>query len=100
MDKKDKALIMVDVQNAFDDKKWGVRNNINAEENISKILHLWREKGWPVIHIQHMSDNPSSLFYPQNKGFAIKEIVEPIDGEMIITKKTNSSFIGTNWKSF
>ena len=31
-----------------------------------------------------------------NEGFAIKEIVEPIDDEVIITKKVNSSFIGTN----
>ena len=91
-----KALIIVDVQKAFDDKKWGERNNLNAEENISKILQLWREKGWLIIHIQHTSDNPHSLFYPKNEGVAIKEIVEPIDEEVIITKKVNSSFIGTN----
>lgn len=96
MVEKKMALIIVDVQKAFDDKKWGERNNLNAEENISKILQLWREKGWSVIHIQHTSDNPSSLFYPENEGFAIKKIVEPIDEEVIITKKVNSSFIGTN----
>ncbi|MEH7247323.1 cysteine hydrolase family protein [Neobacillus niacini] len=99
MEKK-KALIIVDVQKAFDDKKWGDRNNLNAEENISRILQLWRGKGWSVIHIQHTSDNPSSVFYPKNEGFAIKEIVEPIDEEVIITKKVNSSFIGTNLEEF
>ncbi len=93
---KKKALIIIDVQKAFDDKKWGERNNLNAEDNISKILKLWREKEWLVIHIQHTSDNPSSVFYPKNEGFAIKEIVEPVDAEVIITKKVNSSFIGTN----
>ena len=97
---KKKALIIVDAQKAFDDKKLGERNNLNAEENISKILQLWREKGWLVIHIQHTSDNPNSLFYPKNEGFAIKEIVEPIDEEVIITKKVNSSFIGTNLGEF
>ena len=45
MNEKKEALIIVDVQKAFDDKKWGERNNLNAEENISKILQLWREKG-------------------------------------------------------
>jgi nicotinamidase-related amidase len=100
MDDKKKALIMVDVQKAFDDKKWGERNNLNAEENISKILQLWREKGWLVIYIQHTSDNPNSVFYPMNEGFAIKEIVEPIDEEIIITKKVNSSFIGTNLEEY
>ncbi|MEH7379123.1 cysteine hydrolase family protein [Bacillus sp. JJ1533] len=96
MEDKKKALIIVDVQKAFDDKKWGERNNPNAEENIRKILHLWRSKGWLVIHIQHTSDNPNSIFHPENDGFAIKEIVEPTDKEVIIKKKVNSSFIGTN----
>lgn len=40
MDEKKKALIMVDVQKAFDDEKWGERNNLNAEENIGRILKL------------------------------------------------------------
>lgn len=96
MKDKKKALIIVDVQKAFDNKKWGERNNLNAEVNISKILKLWREKGWLVIHIQHTSDNPDSVFHPNNEGFAIKEIVAPIDKEVIINKKVNSSFIGTN----
>ena len=62
MDEKKKALIIIDVQKAFDDKKWGKRNNPNAEENISKILQLCRKKGWLVIHIQHTSDNPIQYF--------------------------------------
>src|SRR5690625_3526676 len=96
MDEKKKALIMVDVQKAFDDEKWGERNNLNAEENIGRILKLWRERGWLVIHIQHTSDNPNSVFYPMNEGFAIKKMVEPIEDEISIIKKVNSSFIGTN----
>ncbi|MFP9128960.1 cysteine hydrolase family protein [Niallia sp. BSM11] len=96
MEEKKKALIIVDVQKAFDNKKWGERNNLNAEENISKILKLWREQEWLVIHIQHTSDNPNSVFHHKNEGFAIKEIVKPIDKEVIINKKVNSSFIGTN----
>ncbi|WP_153464387.1 cysteine hydrolase family protein [Sediminibacillus terrae] len=93
---KNKALIIVDVQEAFEDEKWGVRNNPQAEENIRRILNVWREKEWKVIHIQHTSDNPDSLFHPGNKGFAIKESVQPEDGEKVITKKVNSSFIGTD----
>ncbi|QIW79431.1 cysteine hydrolase family protein [Bacillus tequilensis] len=100
MGEKKKALIIVDVQKAFDDKKWGERNNLEAEENIRKILQLWREKGWTVIYIQHTSDKPQSVFHPKNEGVAIKEIVKPMDEEVIITKKVNSSFIGTNLEDF
>lgn len=100
MDKRNQALIIIDVQKAFDDKKWGERNNLHAEENISEILTLWREKGWKVIHIQHMSDNPYSVFHPKNAGFAIKKLVEPTAEEVVITKKVNSSFIGTNLEEY
>ncbi|SES45943.1 cysteine hydrolase family protein [Psychrobacillus sp. OK032] len=100
MDTENLALIIIDVQKAFDDKKWGERNNLSAEENISKILAFWRDKGWRVIHIQHMSDNPQSVFYPKNEGFVIKEMVKPLEAELVITKKVNSSFIGTNLEEF
>ena len=91
-----RALIIVDVQEAFDDEKWGQRNNLNAEANISQILKACREKEWLIIHIQHISDNVDSVFHPKSKGFAIKKIVEPIEGEVRVIKKVNSGFIGTN----
>ncbi|MDL4843063.1 cysteine hydrolase family protein [Aquibacillus rhizosphaerae] len=90
------ALIIVDVQQAFEDEKWGERNNLNAEENIKKLLNTWRMECLPVIHIQHSSENLSSLFHPSKKSFEIKEIVKPYENELIITKKVNSGFIGTN----
>src|SRR5690625_6008760 len=93
MDEKKKALIMVDVQKAFDDEKWGERNNLNAEENIGRILKLWRERGWLVIHIQHTSDNPNSVFYPMNECFSIKKMVEIFEDEKCIIKKINNIII-------
>lgn len=96
MDKEHAALLIVDVQEAFEDEKWGERNNPDAEKNIEKILTVWREQGGRVIHIQHLSDRPESLFHPENKGFAIKSEAKPIEGETVITKKVNSAFIGTN----
>lgn len=100
MTNNNQALVIIDVQKAFNDKKWGERNNPHAEENIHKILTLWRENGWQVIHIQHMSDNPRSVFHPENEGFAIKELVAPLEDEIVITKKVNSSFIGTHLEEF
>ncbi|MDH6598064.1 nicotinamidase-related amidase [Bacillus aerius] len=96
MQQHQKALIMVDVQKAFEHEKWGERNNLDAEKNISRLLTFWREKGWTVIHIQHTSDQPHSLFYPANEGHSFKEIAKPLDEETVIQKKVNSSFIGTN----
>lgn len=95
-----KALIIIDVQKAFDDKTWGRRNNLNAEDNIKKVLDIWRDKGWEVIHIQHMSEKPGSVFYYKGDGFSIKDIVTPLNHEKVITKKVNSAFIGTNLNEY
>lgn len=93
---EDKALIIVDVQKAFEDEKWGKRNNPEAEENIAELLGLWRENGWKVIFIQHMNENPQSVFHPDGEGIKIKEIVEPLVNEVVLTKTVNSAFIGTD----
>lgn len=90
------ALIIVDVQKAFDHPSWGPRNNPQAETNIKRLLRKWRETERPVYHIQHVSkQNPSSLFYYEKESCEIKEEAKPIEGEPIIAKSVNSSFIGT-----
>lgn len=86
------ALLLIDVQNFFDDPVNGKRNNLNAEENMANLLHMWRKTNRPVIHIQHIS-NPS---LPHHPGRDIKEIVAPLPNEPVIVKQVNSAFIGTN----
>ncbi|MCF6137829.1 cysteine hydrolase family protein [Pseudalkalibacillus berkeleyi] len=93
-------LLIVDVQDAFFDQKWGERNNLNAENNIKTVLDVWRQNRWEVIHVQHKSDHPSSVFYENGEGFAIKEIVAPLDNEKIITKTVISAFIGTDLNDY
>lgn len=86
------ALILIDVQNQFDSPENGLRNNLNAEENMATLLDMWRKTNRPIVHIQHIS-NPS---LPHHPGRDIKEIVAPLPGEPVMTKNVNSSFIGTN----
>ncbi|TYP98760.1 nicotinamidase-related amidase [Tenacibaculum adriaticum] len=94
------ALILIDIQKGFNDEEYwgGNRNNKDAEEKSSKILHKWRELNLPVFHIVHCSQNPSSKLHELNPGFEIKEEVKPIKGEPIIKKEVNSAFIGTDLK--
>ncbi|SDC66330.1 cysteine hydrolase family protein [Shouchella lonarensis] len=94
------ALLLVDVQQAFDDPKWGQRNHHDAEKNIALLLGEWRKKKAPVIHIQHHSTRRHSLFYHEHPGFSFKNEAQPINGEEIFRKQVNSAFIGTGLTSY
>ncbi|MGZ3763659.1 MAG: cysteine hydrolase family protein [Mucilaginibacter sp.] len=91
------ALILIDIQNAFNDLTyWGPRNNEDAEDNAALLLRAWRKNNLPVFHIKHCSTNPMSPLRDSEPGNEIKEIVQPIAGEPVITKNVNSAFIGTD----
>jgi nicotinamidase-related amidase len=91
------ALIIIDVQKAFYDSSWGRRNNPDAEKNIVKIMDYWRSTSRPLFHIQHVSrTNENSLFHISKATHEFKEMIQIHDGEPIIQKTVNSSFIGTD----
>jgi len=93
----DATLILIDVQHAFDNADfWGKRNNPEAEANMARILKAWRETNRPVIHIQQISKNPESLFYPGTPTCEFKPEVTPLPDEVVIPKYPNSAFIGTD----
>ncbi|THF70931.1 cysteine hydrolase [Deinococcus sp. Arct2-2] len=89
------ALILIDIQQGFDDPRWGPRNNVRAEERIALLLEAWRRCGWPLWHVQHFSLQPHSVFAATEEGSRIKPEVRPRAGEPLIRKHVNSAFIGT-----
>lgn len=89
---KNACLLLIDVQNFFNNPDLGKRNNLEAEENMAELLKVWRETNRPIVHIKHIS-NPS---LPHNPGRDIKEIVAPLPEEPVFIKQVNSAFIGTN----
>jgi nicotinamidase-related amidase len=92
------ALILVDIQQAFDDIDYwgGQRNNPDAELRASELLQLWREHGLPLFHIQHCSSTLTSPLHETHPGNRFKEMVTPAEGEPVIQKNVNSAFIGTD----
>ena len=94
------TLVLVDVQKGFDDDLWGNRNNPQAESNIAKLLHQWRDLNWPVVHVQHCSVHSGSPLHPDHPGNAFKPEAEPQRGEAVFQKSVNSGFIGTNLESY
>lgn len=93
------ALLIIDVQQGFDDPIWGQRNNPDAEANISRLINLWRSEKRPIIHIQHCSVAPGSPLRPEHPGCQFKPEATPIEGEPVFKKTVNSAFIGTKLES-
>lgn len=98
--KQNCALLLIDLQKGFEDIKYwgGGRNNLMAEENAAKILHVWRENNLPLFHIKHCSTNLKSPLAEGNTGNDFLELVTPLKGEVVIKKNVNSAFIGTTLK--
>ncbi|MDJ0760866.1 MAG: cysteine hydrolase family protein [Woeseiaceae bacterium] len=94
------ALIIVDVQKGLDEPSWGVRNNPDAEQKIVALLAQWRDKGRPVVHIQHCSVEPDSPLRPDRPGCEFKDEVTPVAGEAHFKKSVNSAFIGTGLEDY
>jgi len=89
------VLLLLDVQQGFDAPTWGRRNNPGMEEHVADLLGAWRESNRPVIHLKHMSTDPTSPLRPDQPGNEFKVETAPGPGERVIEKRVHSGFIGT-----
>ena len=88
------ALIVVDVQRAFDDDGfWGRRDNPACEENIGALIDGWRRREWPIVFVRHDSVEDGSPLRPGTPGHEFKDVItgEP---DLLVSKSVNSSFHG------
>ena len=67
------ALVVVDVQRAFEDAAyWGRRNNPACEANVARLIAAWREADAPIVFVRHDSDEEVSPLRPDHPGNAFK----------------------------
>ena len=90
------TLLLVDLQRGFDDPRWGRRNNPCLEDRAAALLRQWRAARRPIVHVRHMSSEPSSPLRPGQPGNEPKPETAPLAGEAVIEKRVNSAFIGTS----
>lgn len=86
------ALIIIDQQKGILHPRLGRRNNPQAEERMLELLALWRLRGRPVIHVQHLSRSPDSVFWPEQAGVEFQERFVPQVGEWLIQKQVPDAF--------
>ena len=86
------ALVVVDVQEGFDDPAWGRRDNPQCEANIQRLVAAWRAAERPIVIVRHDSTSPGSPLRPGQPG---NDLRRGIEGDVLIAKHVNSAFYGT-----
>lgn len=90
------ALIVVDVQEGFDDPKYApFKNNPQADKNIESVIKVWERHGRPIVVVQHNSIGSSDVLNPSKPGNALKPYVKAIKPALSVSKTVNSAFYGT-----
>lgn len=95
---KNQLLLLVDIQNDyFSGGKMELVNMNAAAVNAALLLSFFRNRNWPVVHIQHLSTRPNaSFFIPGTKGVEIHSSVSPMNEEPVVQKNFPNSFRQTN----
>jgi nicotinamidase-related amidase len=89
-----RALIVIDVQQGFDDPIWGERNNPACEANVRALLDGFRAAGEPIVLVRHDSTTPGSPLHPDAPGNAFKPILADVEPALLVTKNVHSAFHG------
>ncbi len=87
------ALVVVDVQQGFDDPWWGPTNTPQCDTNIARLVSAWSERGLPLVYVRHDSDSPDSPLHPSNPGNRLRDHLAP-EPDLLVVKRVNSSFHG------
>jgi len=92
-----RGLVIVDIQNDYFP---GGANPLEGPEaaaaQAARLLASFRDRGEPVVHMQHVWDAPDAEFMaPGTPGVEIHETVAPRPGEAVIQKQHPNSFRDT-----
>ncbi|KAI1360017.1 isochorismatase [Xylaria arbuscula] len=94
------ALLLIDIQQGFNDPSYKGRSTPAFEANIAKLLAASRaSKDIHVIHVCHHSRSQDSPLHPSKSGVEFMDYATPRPGEIIRSKDVNSAFIGTDLES-
>jgi len=90
-----RALLVIDMQRAFDDLDyWGATTNPACEANVAALVDAWTVAGKPIVVVRHDSTSPDSPLNPQNSGNALVDAVAGVQPALTVTKSVNSAFYG------
>ncbi len=89
-----RALVVVDVQKAFDDPGFlGRRNHPACEDNVASLIAAWRERGEPIVFVRHDSVEEGSPLAAGTPGNELKDVVSG-EPDLTVVKHVHSAFHG------
>jgi nicotinamidase-related amidase len=91
------ALLLIDIQNDYFPGGAMVLDGMDdAAAHAAELLAAFRARGWPVVHVQHLSVRPGSTFFvPGTPGVQFHAAVSPQDDEPLIQKNFPNAFRDT-----
>lgn len=99
MNDNDAALLVIDVQDSFKHvpERWAKRSTPRFEENVTKLLALWRETKRPIFFFLHTDGDPG--FRPTDPSFRLMDFLGRRDDEPLLVKNTRNAFTSTDLKT-
>jgi nicotinamidase-related amidase len=93
-----KALLIIDMQQAMQDRIDAGRDHVDPEApaRVAALAAAFRRQGMPVIHVRHQDADPDSPFHPQASGYPPMPCARALDGEPVFLKRTSSAFASTD----
>ncbi len=92
------ALLIVDIQNFyFEGGLVPLVGPERAAANARRLLDLFRARGWPVVHVQHLPEG--QLRPAPEEGdvqYRIRDVVLPRPGEAVVGKHHANAFLDTD----
>lgn len=91
-----RALVVIDVQDGFDETTyWGRSSNVEAELNIERLIAHWAaHRRGPLIVVRHDSLSVTSPLHPSRPGNGLKTFLDPAAADLLVVKNVNSAFYG------
>lgn len=91
------ALLLLEIQNDyFPNGRIPLEKSLEASTKAQTVLHAFRDKKSPIIHVQHISTQPDATYLlPCTKGAEFYSSVQPDKNEIIVKKHYPNSFKDT-----
>jgi nicotinamidase-related amidase len=92
-----RALLIIDIQrDYFPGGAYPLIEPVRAAEAARRVLDAFRTNGDPVIHLQHVWDEPDATFMrPGTDGVEIHPRLAPSADEPVLQKAAPNGFVGT-----